>query len=74
MLAVFITILVASQAVQHFRAGQARQFAADLQKFPVSHGYGIETRTTAATQEATWKAYCYRERESLIAEAEAASK
>jgi hypothetical protein len=75
VLCVILVAVVLAQAYRMQHAREKRQIIADLNAIPpISGSYALETNTaSAAHTDEAWKAFCYREREILIAEAHASS-
>jgi hypothetical protein len=75
MVAVVVGIAVAA-VLRETRITQARRVLADVDLIQSSaRGYGTEGRKLPRTfDDDAWKAYCYRERATLIEEARATTK
>jgi hypothetical protein len=74
VLGALIVALFIAQALRQSRVHNARRFVSNIQSAQSrTASYGIETSISGVSADQSWRAYCYRERESLIEEARGAA-
>jgi hypothetical protein len=75
VLGALIVALFIAQALRQSRVHNARRFVSNMQSAQArTASYGIESPMAALPADQSWRAFCYRERASLIEEARATAQ